>query len=85
MTLGCSHTRVGLLQTNLNSSSHIAPYSATYGRTPVKTLLLAADGGKSMVSTRPELQGLQLQLLRSRCSNPCVAAPCSHLCRLALH
>eukprot|EP00879_Flechtneria_rotunda_P014346 GHRR01014986.1.p1 GENE.GHRR01014986.1~~GHRR01014986.1.p1 ORF type:complete len:573 (+),score=204.73 GHRR01014986.1:186-1904(+) len=31
------------------AASHVAPYSASYRRTPVKTLLLAADGGRSMV------------------------------------
>ncbi|WIA22001.1 hypothetical protein OEZ85_004355 [Tetradesmus obliquus] len=46
-----------LAATNLNSSSHIAPYSATYGRTPVKTLLLAADGGKSLVGTTLRIGG----------------------------
>jgi hypothetical protein len=45
-----------ILQTSLNSSSHVAPYSATYGRTPVKTLLLAADGGKSLVSVFSSFQ-----------------------------
>ncbi|KAF6256808.1 hypothetical protein COO60DRAFT_1702131 [Scenedesmus sp. NREL 46B-D3] len=46
-----------LAATNLNSSSHVAPYSATYGRTPVKSLLLAADGGKSMVGTTLRIGG----------------------------
>jgi hypothetical protein len=32
-----------------NSSSTVFPYSATYGRTMIKTMLLEADGGKSMV------------------------------------
>jgi hypothetical protein len=33
-----------------SSSSHVAPYSRSYLRTPIKALLLAPDGGKSMVS-----------------------------------
>lgn len=31
------------------ASSHLAPYSASYGRTTISKLLLAPDGGKSMV------------------------------------
>lgn len=38
------------------NSSNVFPYSASYLRTMIKTLLLASDGGKSMVSnTAPQL------------------------------
>ena len=41
-----------------NSSSTVFPYSASYGRTMVKTMLLAPDGGKSMVRhAHTQLQG----------------------------
>jgi len=44
------------------SSCTVFPYSATYGRTCVSKLLLAADGGKSMVG----------YVLETESSSPCL-------------
>eukprot|EP00775_Hariotina_reticulata_P000875 gene875-1197_t len=40
-----------------SSSSTVFPYSATYGRTCISKLLLAADGGKSMVGQTLRIGG----------------------------
>jgi hypothetical protein len=56
----CVDVQASMTPSAANSNSPpVFPYSASYGRTMIKTLLLAADGGRSMVSSSScSLQGL---------------------------